>query len=203
MTFLDKLTGTGSIASIIIGLLAAGLGVPIPEDPLIVAGGVIAHRGDIPWWALLPTFLVCAIVADSGLFALGWKFGPTLLDRRPFSWLVTPSRRQKVQRLFEEKGVYAVFLGRHMSGLRTVVFLFAGSQRMDYKKFVLWDALAAAVSVPIIFAMGYFFSSHIDAVMHGIARTEHWIAFALFIIGIVVWAVWSHRKKKALEQPRK
>ncbi len=202
MNFMDKLAGTGSITTIIIGLLAAGLGVPIPEDPLIVAGGVIAHRGDVPWWVLLPTFLICAIIADAGLFGLGWKFGPTLLNRRPFCWLVTPARRQKVQRLFEEKGAYAVFLGRHMSGLRTVVFLVAGSQRMDFKKFVLWDALAAAISLPVVFAMGYFFSSHLDAVMHGIARTEHWIGFALVVIGVCVWAFWSHRKNKDLGQPR-
>ncbi|MEZ4462683.1 MAG: DedA family protein [bacterium] len=203
MSMVDKLVGSGSIGVIIGGLLAAGLGAPIPEDPLIVAGGVIAHRGDHAWWVLLPTFLVCAIVADSGLFALGWKFGPTLLDRRPFRWLVTPSRRVKVQRLFEEKGPYAVFLGRHMSGLRTVVFLFAGSQRMDFRRFILWDTLAAAISLPLVFAMGYFFSSHIDAVMRGVDRTEHWIGFAVAIAALCGWAVWSHRKNKSLGKPRR
>ena len=190
---LEKILVAGSLPLVLVGLLSAGLGVPIPEDPLLLAAGVISHRTRYGWWLALPLVYVSAIGADCGLFLFARRFGETLLSRRPFCWLISEPRRARVRALFERYGSRAVFFGRHLSGLRAVVFILAGIEQMSLGRFLLWDGLAGLITIPVMFGLGYLFSSHVAVVQAGIARVEHWIFAGVGAAVVVTWFVWSHR----------
>lgn len=189
----DTIMGAGSLPLVVAGLLLAGLGLPIPEDPLLLAAGVVAHRGPWAWWSVLPLAYGCVIGADCSVFLMARHFGARILKRAPFRWLVTRNRQKRVSVLFERYGRHAVFVGRHMSGARTLVFMLAGIEKMPFFRFLLWDGLAGLVSVPAVFGLGYLFSAHVEAVRTGLARIEHWVAAALALIAIIAWSVWTHR----------
>jgi len=63
--FLEEFTYLG----VFLILFVAGLGVPIPEELPIMAGGVLAHEGVVRWWLMLP---VCVLGVLSGDVALYW-----------------------------------------------------------------------------------------------------------------------------------
>lgn len=41
---LERLIAFGSLPLLVVALLAAGLGVPLPEDVVLLAAGVVSHR---------------------------------------------------------------------------------------------------------------------------------------------------------------
>lgn len=188
---LDRWLTLGSLPLLVMALLAAGVGIPIPEDPVLLAAGVIAHRTPLPVWMVLPMVYGAALVADCVLFLWARRFGDSLLQRRPFSALVTPKRRRQVSTVFAKHGAKAVFVGRHLMGLRPAFFVVAGIERMPLRTFALWDGLAALITIPLVFALGYLFSAHVALVEAKLARAEHWLAAGVGVALLVGWLAWS------------
>jgi len=195
---LEQLLLVGSLPLLVLGLLLAGLGVPIPEDPLLLAAGVISHRTSLPWWLVLCIVYASAIGADCALFALARRFGERLLTSRPFRRFATPERRRRLEELVSRRGAYAVFIGHHLSVLRPLVFIVAGIEKIPLRKFALWDGLAGLVAIPPVFGVGYVFSLHIAAAQAGVARVEHWVAIGAAVAALAGWMIWSWRRRAQL-----
>jgi membrane protein DedA with SNARE-associated domain len=193
---LDRILAVGSLPLVLMGLVVAGIGLPVPEDPMLLSAGVIAHRTTMGWELVLPLVYAAAIGADCGLFLMARRLGEPLLQRAPFRWLVRDNARQRVIVLFQRHGSQAIFFGRHMPGLRALVFVFAGVGQVAFTRFVLWDGLAGLVTIPAVFFLGYFFSVHVDAVRAGVARAEHWIALGCALSAGAAWLLWSRRQPK-------
>lgn len=193
---LQELIAKGSIPLIIAGLLASGVGAPLPEDGLLLAGGVLAHRDALAWWEALAMLYATVLAADSLLFTLGYCFGEPMLARKPLKWIVTPQRRERVTRLFARHGALAIFLGRFVLGLRAVVFVIAGVERVRPRVFLFWDGVAALITVPVIFGLGYMFHSQLDTVRVYLASTQYALA-SLFVLGVAGWLGWSWRRRRA------
>lgn len=143
-------------------LLASGLGIPIPEDVPLMAAGVMAAGGGV---GVLRASLICGLlllVRDGFVFWLGRRFGLGLLDR---GWAGRVLRRETVERFRErvcrnEKAV--VFSGRFMPGMRGPVFFAAGTAGVRPLVFVMVDAFAATISVPVWVWLGFLFADNLD-----------------------------------------
>jgi 1-acyl-sn-glycerol-3-phosphate acyltransferase len=62
--------------------------------------------------------------------------------------------------------------------LRAAALLTAGSARVPFWKFVVADAGAALLGVPLMFGLAYFFTDQIQAIMADVHRAERWLALA-------------------------
>src|SRR5438874_10686005 len=51
-------------AGLFLTLFAAGLGLPIPEEVAIIAGGVLAHEHVVHWWIALPVCILGVLGGD-------------------------------------------------------------------------------------------------------------------------------------------
>ena len=183
----------GSLSLLVLGLIVAGFGLPIPEDPILLAAGALAHRSPALWPpAVFSVVYAAAIAADCGLYFLARRFGDVLLVRWPLRSLATPARRARVRALLERHGAKAIFFGRHVAGLRSLLFVAAGTERLPFRKFLLFDALAGLVTIPLVFGLGFAFSSHLARVEAGLARAEHWLLAGigtLILAGIATWSL--------------
>ena len=193
---LERLIDLGSLPALVLALLVAGFGVPIPEDVVLLAGGVFAHRSNVDWWWVLGTVYLSAILADCILFAVVRIWGEAWLGHAPLRWLVTTKRRERVRRLLSRHGARAVFIGRHLGGLRAVVFALAALEGVRFRVFVLYDALAGLLTVPFVFALGYLGSSHASAVARGLASAEHWLLVVAACGAGLAWLLWRRRQGK-------
>jgi membrane protein DedA with SNARE-associated domain len=193
---LEYFVTAGSLPLLVLAVLIAGYGVPIPEDAVLLAAGVLSQRGVQPWWLALPVMYAAIIGADCILFFVARRVGEPILTRRPLRWLVTPTRRAKITQLFKTRGPQAIFVGRHMAGLRAVVFALAAIEGVPFATFLIFDALAAVITVPLVFALGYLFASQVAAVEAGLAQAEHWILAGIGLIILIVIALRSWRQLK-------
>jgi membrane protein DedA with SNARE-associated domain len=86
-----------------------------------------------------------------------------------------------------------VFLVRHLAVLRAPTYLIAGAMKMPGWKFLLWDGLAALISVPLMVGLGYFFADHVDVLRRDLHRVGHWIGLAV-ILTISIYLLVRYRE---------
>lgn len=162
----------------------------LPGDSLIFAGGTFAGIGSLNLWILFPLIILAAILGDSINYMIGKKFGKKLLNNDKFV-IVKEENLIKADDLISKYGAWAVFLARFMPIIRTIVPFVVGMGKLDYKKFLMVNALGAVVWVSLFLLLGFFFGN-IPVV------ADH---FSLIIIGIVlisispmIIALFKHKK---------
>ena len=133
------------------------LGIVLPGELALVFGGVLAQQGRVPLWAVVAAGSAGAVVGDSVGYALGRRVGEPLLARLPRRF-VRPDRVDRVKVLVRRLGGRAVFAGRFTAGLRTLVPGLAGTARMPYRTFAVYNAVGGVLwatgSVLLGFAAG-------------------------------------------------
>ncbi len=160
--FFYAFMGKWSYLGLFLVLMAAGLGVPLPEDIPLVAAGWLVHKGGADLRLMIITGLVGVLLGDSILFYMGRQYGSQIVERRWFRRIAKPWLLEKARLKYTEHGAKIIFVARFMPGLRAVVFLTAGVFRVPYWKFLLMDGLAALISVPAWLWLSSEFSGAIE-----------------------------------------
>ena len=147
-------------------LMGGAIGLPIPEDLPLIAAGVLAEQGNItaPMALLICYFGV--VTGDLIVYFIGRKLGPSIFDHRWFKKRFPKKKIIKLRKGLERRGLFMIFVARHLFYLRTATFLTCGAVRMNFVRFVIADACAALVSVPLMIWIGYLCSEHYDRALH-------------------------------------
>jgi membrane protein DedA with SNARE-associated domain len=193
--FLEEFTYLG----VFLVLLAAGLGLPIPEEIPILAGGVLAHEGVVRWWLMLPMSVLGVLIGDVGLYWVGRHWGERVLAWRWVRLVLSREREETLMAAYRHHGVKIVLTARHVMGLRAAAFLTAGIARVPFGRFLAADAAAAMISVPALFGLAFLFTDQLQQILAGVHRVERWVPI-LLLLGVAVWiGVRAYRRSGALE----
>src|SRR5215207_1944620 len=186
LELLSELT-PGSVHLTLAGiLLLCGLGLPIPEDISLICGGYMAHLGVV---SVHSTFLVClaaVLGGDSAAFFLGHLFGRRVLQWGPAKRLFSAKKQLRVRAYFRKYGSKVIFIGRFLPGLRFSIFFSAGTLHVRPATFLLYDTMAALLSVPFLVYMAWFFGQHIDKVIRWARRSEYGILVVAVVAAVFV-----------------
>jgi membrane protein DedA with SNARE-associated domain len=176
-------------------LILGTLGLPFPEDTtLILSGFLMAH--DIV--QSLPALIVIyptLLMTDFLLYWIGKRYGRRVVEYKIFHRIISLNRLLKLQTKFRKRGIWVVFFGRHLLGVRAQIFLVAGVMRMPARKFLLADALSALITMAIMIGIGYFGGSRIQILREDLARMNHMIMFSAVLI-FLGWSLLRYFRRK-------
>ena len=188
-------TENGYVA-VFIALMICGAGLPLPEDITLVAGGVIAGLGYANVHAMFALAMFGVLLGDCAIFLLGHHYGARMLKWRLVARVLTPSRYAMVQEKFVRYGNRMLFIARFLPGMRTTVYITAGtSHRVSFLRFLLIDGLAALISVPFWVYLGYFGADNHAWLEKWVRRGQGslWALVGLLLLTLLVlW--WRHRR---------
>lgn len=211
MDWLDAFLTHYHYWGILLALLACGFGLPIPEDIILITGGLLADGRPGAFALTVAVSMVGVLGGDSIVFSLGHRYRDRILRAPPFRWIVTPKRMKQIRTLYRKYGYWAIFLSRFLAGLRVPSFLMAGMSQVRYRDFMLADGAAALISVPFFVWLGYFFAEDIEAVFEEIDKAKDGLLWmvgavaALLFLRYVVWnpvrAWWLRRSKAEAQEP--
>lgn len=200
INLLEKLTPYGSYAYLIMFLilLACGFGFPMPEDVVLITGGILSARGVVDFWITFLVTMIGVLAGDGIVFTIGYRFGPNIKQTKFFKKLINENREKKIKSWFDKYGDKVIFFARFAPGLRTPLFLTAGSYRVSYWKFFTLDGLAALISVPVWIYIGKIFGENLEILEKEIKKFQigMYSIVAIILLGLIL-GVYLKKKVKA------
>lgn len=200
---LDLVARLGHWSYLIIFLMAAGecaafAGLLVPGESLVLASGFFAHQGVLELDAVMAAAGLGAILGDNVGYLLGLRLGREWLLRYGARVGVTKARLDRAEAFFSRHGPKAVFVGRFVGFARALVPFVAGASRMPYRRFVLYDALGAALWTVTFVLLGYGLGASWRVAERWMGRTSMLLAGAIAIAGLVLWL--RRRRARATAQ---
>jgi membrane-associated protein len=178
------------IAALVFGEAALFFGFVIPGETAVVYGGVLAAAGRVSVLLVLLVVVAAAIIGDSVGFEVGRRLGPRL--RRAPLMRNHVDRLEAAQAYLRRRGGRAVVMGRFTAFLRAVMPALAGASRMEYRRFLAFNASGGVLWGAGCVLLGYFAAHSIKQVTHYLGVTSA-VILVLIVLG-VLWA-WHRRTR--------
>jgi len=196
--FLIDYYGPIPYAAIFVILLACDLGIPIPEDITLIAGGILTYYGVCDVWLMIAVGLLGVLIGDSIMYFLGHRFGRKLLKKWPFRTLLDEKRIDSIRTRLHKHGAQLLFNARFMPGVRSTVFFASGVLHYPYRKMLLYDGAAALLSVPAIVYSVFYFGDFLESVIQYIKKAEAGIIVVIVLVLVVAgFKFWKKRKTRS------
>lgn len=167
------------------------MGIPMPGETMLVTAGIYAGSTH----TLNPGLLVLAaaggaILGDNLGFWLGRRFGVDLLRRYGHLVRIDEPRIRLGQFLFDRHGGKVVFFGRFVAVLRALAALLAGTNCMDWRRFLIFNAAGGAVWATVYGAGAYVFGREVERMRGPMAALS--VTGAVVAVAAGLWFVRHH-----------
>jgi membrane-associated protein len=171
------------------------LGFVFPGETAAILGGVLASKGGVSVAGMVTVVVLCAIAGDSVGYAVGRRWGHSLLQLGPLR-----KREKGIATALDQlrrRGATAVFVGRFSAFLRAVIPGLAGMSRMHYPLFLGANAAGGLVWGVTFVLLGYFVGERVEKAT-GIAS---YVLLAVIFVVIVFLVIRHRRSEKQYEGP--
>jgi|RhiMetStandDraft_8_1073273.scaffolds.fasta_scaffold00038_5 membrane protein DedA with SNARE-associated domain len=146
-------------------LAIEAVGAPVPGESLLIFASVLAGRGEMSLSALLAFAWAGSVIGDNLGYLIGRKVGRGAVLRYGAKVGLTDERFSQIERTYIRYGYGAVLFARFFSILRQLNGILAGMLGMSWWRFVLFDAVGAALWVMVwVFAPAYL-SEHLTVII--------------------------------------
>lgn len=203
-------TWLGAIVDAVVGLMdvigpyGAGLAIalenvfpPIPSEVILPTAGLAASRGAFALWEAILWTTVGSVVGALALYGLGALLGADRLrraaDRIP---LVKGEDVDKTVAWFGKHGGRAVFFGRFVPGIRSLISIPAGIVRMPIGRFLLLTGSGSLLWNTLFVLLGWFLGERWHVIEPYLGVVEN-IVLAAIVIAVVWFVVVRVRAARA------
>ncbi|MCM3758202.1 DedA family protein [Sporosarcina aquimarina] len=132
----------------------------LPGDSLLFAAGALAAaKNAFNLGLLIFVFFAAAVIGDTVNYHIGKTLGTTITQNRWIGRLVKQEKVDQAEKFFNKHGGKTIVIARFMPFIRTFIPFIAGSSRMDYRYFLTYNILGAALWVGLFTIVGYLFGN--------------------------------------------
>lgn len=126
----------------------------IPSETVVITAGVVAARGGLSLWLLIPVTMLGAMAGDNLVYWLGREAGDPIVQRLARGERNT-ARLRWAERAMRRHGAVVLLAARFIPGGRTVSTLAAGTLELPWRIMFAADALAALLWAIYASMLGY------------------------------------------------
>lgn len=190
-------------AGIALAMLLENVFPPLPSEAILPAAGMAARRGEMTLVGV-----ILAATAGSLAGALFWYYvGRWIGVVRLARWADRKGKyfgftRQDVERAdawFDRRGGAAVFVGRLIPGIRTLISVPAGISGMRLGPFLAWSTVGTALWSTLLVLIGWWLGQSAKLVEQAISWTG--IIVILGLAFSVVRRIWNARRRHRRKEP--
>ncbi len=130
----------------------------LPGDSLLFVAGALAAGGGMDPAILIGVLFAAAVLGDSLNYTIGRRFGGRI-SQWPDSRFFNRRALEKTHEFYERHGGKTIIIARFMPIIRTFAPFVAGMATMDYRRFLAFNVLGAALWVAPLVMAGYWFGN--------------------------------------------
>jgi membrane protein DedA with SNARE-associated domain len=183
----DLIRHWGYLAIFLVVVLG-NLGLPVPEETILVLAGYLVWRGQLRLPLVLAVGVASAVAGDNMGYWIGRRYGQKAIERYGHSLLGGPGRLASVRRFITRHGPLGVFAARFITGIRFLAGPMAGTLGLRPIPFLAANALGALVYVPVVvgagYAVGYGLGAYVERLRKVVGEVEH-VVLILAILGTI------------------
>lgn len=188
------LVRSGGYGGIVFLMTIENLFPPIPSELIMPLAGYLSASDSLVLWGAIAAGTLGSVVGALTLYYAGKRLGSERLKRfadRHGCWMaVSRTDIERSERWFARHQVLAVFVGRLVPGIRSLISVPAGIADMNLGLFVGATAVGSAAWTAILASAGYWLGRNFSAI-------EQWVgAVTLAVIAALVawyaWRVWRN-----------
>jgi membrane-associated protein len=184
----------------------------LPGDSLLFAIGVLCAMdpvrlglsadGFVPSLPVsMAVLFVAAVLGDGVNYHVGKLLGPKVFNSES-SRLLNKKHLIKTQRFYEKYGSKTIIIARFVPIVRTFAPFVAGIGKMQYRRFVLFNIIGAALWVGLLVPLGYFFAD-----TEIVKKRFELVILAIIFLSVLPMIIeigrewWKSRSSTAVETP--
>lgn len=204
---------------VVVIMLLAGFGLPIPEEVVIVTTSMLAYMSlnpqDFPppevgaravnVHMLMFVCFAAVFLSDTVVFQLGRHLGKNINQNKWFQRLIKPKVYRKVKFWTQKYGSLAAAIFRFLPGLRFPGHMACGALGIAFWKFIFIDGLIIMATVPTQVYLIAHYGEEILEFMHKYRGLL--LVLVALVIFYIIWAVYTNmkyiRKKHQLRAERR
>ena len=178
-------------------VMLESFGIPLPGETALIFFGVFASQGnyDIVW--VIVVTAAAAIIGDNlGYWLIGRLGGRALFRRHRLLMRYAERVLPRAERIMRRHGGKTVFFGRFVAILRFTAAWLAGLGRMDWWRFLFWNATGGIVWAAATGLVAYWGGK---AAADAISKYGVYAGVGVFVL-LLAAAVAVHFGKRRLEE---
>lgn len=183
------------IGAIIFAESGMFVGFFLPGDTLLLAAGVFAAQGKISVISVIAVVTIAAIAGDNVGYHIGKRYGRKLFSK-PDGVIFRQQYVEQAENFYEKWGSKTMLLAHFVPIVRTFAPPVAGVAHMNYKQFVIFDAIGILAWAITVTMVGYWFGSKIPNI-------DNYIMLAVGAVVVITLGPTIYHLIKALIEKRK
>lgn len=195
MVRLIELVVRHGVPLVFFNVLLEQLGVPVPAVPTLIVAGALSRESRISSTHVLIASVLASLIADWIWFMLGRRYGYRILKTLCRISLSPDSCVRDTESKFERWGLKSLLFAKFVPGFSTVAPPLAGAAKHSAIKFLIYDAIGAAVWAGSAVAVGRAFHHAIGRVIDSLENLGGWaVAIVVTIVAIFIFFKWAQRQ---------
>jgi membrane protein DedA with SNARE-associated domain len=175
------------ILEVVGALLLGGLGLPIPEELVLMSAGYCLSRGSVDAMTMVAAALAAMLAGDAVLYCAG-RLSLGLARREAVA-----RRLLQLERAFERHGVKLICIGRFVPGVRAALLVAAGAARMPLLRLIACDAAAASAGAAAWIALGWRLGPQLARAREIVGATH---GVVIVVVALIAIALVARRRQR-------
>ncbi len=192
-----KLIMDGGYLTVYITMAIESMCIPLPSEVVMPFAGYLVHLDRLNFWLVGLIASLANLTGSIIAYLVGYYAGRPLVKRYGKYILLRQSHVDHAESFFNKHGEPAIFVGRLLPLIRTVISLPAGFAKMDFRKFLLYTFLG---SLPWNYALtyaGYVLGDNWETIL-GVTKYID-IVIVAAVLGLIIWFI-VHRVCRILKE---
>ncbi|NGQ95366.1 DedA family protein [Brevibacillus sp. SYP-B805] len=175
------------------------LGMPLPEETLLVFSGFLVSTGKLRY---LPTLAFCylgSISAMTTAYWIGRTLGLPFIERYGKRFGLGYTLYKRTEEWFSRIGKWALAVGYFIPGVRQFTAYFAGITKLSFPSFMLYTYIGGLCWSVLFVTLGKFLGERWEQLFGIISRNL--AVFFTIVLGAVI-ALSFYQRRKLLSKPK-
>ena len=169
-----------------VAILLENLFPPIPSEVVLPLAGFTAAQGKMNVYLAFIFATIGSVVGAYILYWVGAAVGAERLRKiADWMWLTTREDVDKSLHWFDKYGTWSILIGRLIPGIRSLISIPAGIDRMNLFQFGLYTTIGSSVWNAILVSLGYWLGDRYTIVADVIDKYSN-VVYAIVAV-VLVW----------------
>lgn len=175
------------------------VGLVVPGDAVLLLGAIYAGMGQLNIGVVILLAFLGSVAGDNLGYLFGRNLGRPILEKHG-DFLRLRARVTYVEKYFARYGGATVFIARFVTFIGTLAAPVAGMSRMNYRKFLAYEATGSLIWAVGYGLLGYFFGREKDLILRVFNYIGNTLLIIIVFIALTAYVIHRVRKRKELRQ---